>query len=125
MLGQGVVPSARLGLQIPCLPGERGGGGPPLGSSLGSQIPSTRGHPETYSGTPQVEREPCWELRFSQLCSSRVDLGRAFTDRQDAAGLAAAQISFALVADDFDNGRAMRMLEALGCFSDSAWAGVC
>lgn len=70
------------------------------------------------------EGEPCWESRFSQPCSSRVGLGRASTARQDAARLVAAQMSFALDTDDFDNGRAMRMLEALGCFSDSAWAGV-
>lgn len=42
------------------------------------------------------------EGHFSWPCSLRMDLGRASSAGQDAAGLAAAQNSFALVTDDFD-----------------------
>lgn len=47
-------------------------------------------------------REPCGAARFSRPCCPRAGLGRAASAGQDAAGLAAAQNSFALVTDNFD-----------------------
>lgn len=58
-----------------------------------------------------ARREPWGEARSPKLCHWRPGVGRAPSAGQDAAGLAAAQNSFASVTDGFD----VLMEEPLGC----------
>lgn len=93
----------RLGLQI--LPG--------LVGMVGEEVEDPLHVPDGAARSPAPGDMPCsekcpsssplrGEANFCQLCSPRVGLGRASHTGQAAAGLVAAQNSFALVTDDFD-----------------------
>lgn len=106
--------SCGLGLQIPpglvCVVG--GEVADPSVSQTAQPGPQCWGtHRKVPKAFGWVRREPWAEARSPKLCHWRPGVGRAASAGQDAAGLAAAQNSFASVTDDF----VALMEEPLGC----------
>jgi len=83
--------------------------------AAGSLAPGDTLRAATLGKVPELlgwgGREPCGEARFPRPRAPTAGLGRAASARQVAAGLVAAQNSFALVTDGFD----VLMEEPLGC----------